>query len=63
MVDLINEHILVGSKEISTSPLKPFDLSVINFLNEISKSIYADNKKKIIIVKLKLLVFFAEKKI
>ena len=45
MVDLINEHILVGSKEISTSPLKPFDLSVINFLNEISKSIYADKKK------------------
>jgi len=45
MVDLINEDILVGSKEISTSPLKPFDLSIIKFLNEIYKFINEDKKK------------------
>ncbi len=61
MVDLINEDILVGSKEISTSPLKPFDLSVINFLNEISKSIYAD-KKKNYNSEIKTFGFFCRKK-
>ena len=39
MIKLDNENIIVGSANISTTPLKPFDLSVINFLNEISKEI------------------------
>ena len=59
MVDLINEHILVGSNFNFT--LKPFDLSVINFLNEISKSIYAD-KKKNYNSEIKTFGFFCRKK-
>lgn len=61
MIRLSNEKILVGSKEISTSPFKPFDLNVINFLNEISKNIISDNKKNYS-SEIKTFGFFCRKK-
>ena len=37
MIKLDNENIVVGSANISTKPLKPFDSNVLNFLDLISK--------------------------
>ena len=46
MINLENENVIVGSTNISNTPLKPFDLSVINFLDVISKEIQNNNKTK-----------------
>ena len=46
MIKLDNENIVVGSANISTKPLKPFDSIVLNFLDLISKEIQNNNKTK-----------------
>ena len=46
MIKLDNENIVVGSANISTKPLKPFDSNVLNFLDLISKEIQNNNKTK-----------------
>ena len=46
MIKLDNENVFVGSTNISTTPIKPFDSSVINFLDLISKEIQNNSKTK-----------------
>ena len=48
MIKLDNENVVVGSANISTTPLKPFDSNVINFLDLISKEIQNNNKTNLI---------------
>ena len=62
MIKLDNENIVVGSANISTTPLKPFDSSVINFLDLISKEIQNNSNTKFN-SDISTFGFFVEKKI
>ena len=62
MIKFDNESILVGSKKISTIPIKPFETSVINFLDNISKEIQRDPNKEFN-SEIKTFGFFCRKRI
>ena len=61
MIKFDNESILVGSKKISALPIKPFEPSVINFLDNISKEIQKDTNKEFN-SEIKTFGFFCRKK-